>query len=190
MATRVPLRRNAFGIRPRATFVSGLFVLAALMVTVRLAGAGILDQSQPAVTNTVVKHLGQRLFGADVARHARRLDARLPGRDAERLPEPDRGASPRALPGDGAGGGAACRAYRRKADVPLAATPTRNWCSRTAGGSRGCRGTWATRRSRSRPTSTATSSGPSGRPRPSAWRACSVYERRTSAARREESLYG
>ena len=54
MAKRVPLRRNAFGIRPRATLVSALFVLAALMVTVPLAGAGILDQSQPVVTNTVV----------------------------------------------------------------------------------------------------------------------------------------
>lgn len=54
MAKRVPLRRNASGIRPRATLVSGPFVLAALMVTVPLAGAGILDQSQPVVTNTVV----------------------------------------------------------------------------------------------------------------------------------------
>lgn len=54
MAKGVLLRRNAFGIRPRTALVSGLFVLAALMVTVPLAAAGILDQSQPVVTNTVV----------------------------------------------------------------------------------------------------------------------------------------
>ena len=71
MVTRVPLRRDVSGerltppprsrMRRRAPAVA-VFVSAVVLAVVPLAGAGVLDQSQPGIRTTVVNGcLRQRL---------------------------------------------------------------------------------------------------------------------------------
>ena len=62
MVTRVPLRRDVSGKTPlppprpriRRRVVLALFLSAAVMAMGPSAGAGVIDQSQPVVINTVV----------------------------------------------------------------------------------------------------------------------------------------